>query len=288
MALVCSCEKKIDIPEVDHEPRLVVLAELHKGGVEAYVSNSVARDAVVPDPISNAEVTLIDQDQNRNTLSYNSAAERYFNANIFPLPGNEYQLEISHPDFPFAKAKAIMPSQLKIDSMTAAFQGITLIPNNPDGELWNYELTVFLNEVSEQVAYLSLSLFSETKITTDSTSMIQPSFGTSLIGEGLETNGLNFGEYLLRTLDQEVATNRSFKIFASFFITQENMSPHKIGFTIQTVSTEKQQFINFIDNQSLFGSDIFILDPLEIQGNIENGYGLFEAFSSDQIEKLIE
>ena len=59
LAFLIGCEKPIDIPEVEHESQLIVLAELHQGGIEASVSKSVSRNAAPPAPITDAEVTAV-------------------------------------------------------------------------------------------------------------------------------------------------------------------------------------------------------------------------------------
>lgn len=282
-----SCTKPIELPEVDHDPKLAVFADIYRGGVRAIVSNSVSRNSGPPEYLSDAEVILKNEGGDSYLINFDPSSQIYLLDSIPSIPGETYQLEINHPNFPNVSAITCIPAPISIDSMEVNFIGKRPFNFGVNGTIWSYEFTIYLKEIGTKTPFLSLISSSLMKtIAPDSTVTYSNSSSTNFSGEGID---FSFGSVtLLDTSPQRVIATKSFTFVGEYYIFEENQFLHEVTIDISTVSIEKQQFLSFIDNQTFIGNDLFILDPIEIEGNIENGYGLFEAFTSDSVTKMIE
>ncbi len=282
-----SCTKQIELPEVNHDPKLAVFAEIHNGSVRAFVSNSVLRDDTPPDYLFDAEVILKNEVGDSNLLNFESVSETYWLDNLSTMPGENYQLKVKHADYPTVSAITSIPAPVSIDSMEVSFIGKRPFDFDGNGTVWLYEFKIYLKEIGAGTPFLSLlPSYTSKTIAPDSTVTYSNNSGTNISGEGI--NFSSTAGYLLDTSPQRIIDSKTFSFIGEYYIFEENTFLHEVRINLGTVSDERQRFLSFVENQSFLGEDLFILDPFQVEGNIENGYGLFDAFVSDDVSVVIE
>ncbi len=117
-----ACEKVIDIELDDAEPRIVIQGEIWEGTNDVSINIKETRSFYTQEEqniITDAMVTLYDQDMNAVTLEHQSNGD-YTSSNYTATVGQNYTLEVNVGDKTY-QAVSQMPTPVALDSLTSEF-----------------------------------------------------------------------------------------------------------------------------------------------------------------------
>jgi hypothetical protein len=278
VAAGCENERLVDLPE--HTPRLVVHGYVETGErFEIAVGRSFRADIVVTidsTEIRNATVVLYENGVLKDTLDYNIPHRRYYSTGVTPVPGNTYRLVVSAPGFETAESTVTAPfpvptTELRyVRGTRMSLEGtimddVTFKFNDPPGEE-NYYLARL--ETSGNIIS-SFCVYSYDPVVERYQSDVNPFEANNCI----DNFAIQFADRLFNGQSKEISVS------ASSATLTPNTDPfvgrvYRPYLTRYSVSKEFYQYVKSEIRLDLSSSDPFA-QPVTIQGNIRNGYGMF-------------
>ncbi len=277
-----------DLPE--HPPRLVVHAFFTSDGVwTAHVGSSSWILQPVPAPdrraVADAKVELLAGDRVVGELEFNDAAQVYVFGDSTLQAGETYSLQVSAPGFAPIRATDAVPRPVQTSilsyrtssrpgSETTRDYSIKLEIQDPPGEANYYQISMYRiytgRGASRSEVYLS---------TKDPSIMADNNVdGSPLEGGGFEGDAPYFRDTLFDGKTHEIELSRDL-----------DGDPDPSGTYLQVLYIS-EAYYEYLKSARLhdFTRDNPFAEPLNVYGNVENGYGIFAGYSSQTFELTLE
>ena len=290
-----------DLPE--HPPRLVLHAFFTSdGGWTAHVGRSSwilesvpAHDRRARRAVADAEVELLAGDRVVGELEFNDAAQVYVFGDSTLQAGETYSLQVSAPGFAPIRATDAVPRPVQTSilsyrtssrpgSETTRDYSIKLEIQDPPGEANYYQISMYRiytgRGASRSEVYLS---------TKDPSILADNSVdGSPFEGGNFEGSAPYFRDTLFegRTHEIELSTDFDSEIqLAGDFDSEPDLS----GIHLQVLHIS-EAYYEYLKSARLhdYTRDNPFAEPLNVYGNVENGYGIFAGYSSQTFELTLE
>ena len=290
-----------DLPE--HPPRLVLHAFFTSdGGWTAHVGRSSwilesvpAHDRRAGRAVADAKVELLAGDRVVGELEFNDAAQVYVFGDSTLQAGETYSLQVSAPGFAPIRATDAVPRPVQTSilsyrtssrpgSETTRDYSIKLEIQDPPGEANYYQISMYRiytgRGASRSEVYLS---------TKDPSIMADNNVDGSPLEEGgFEGSAPYFRDTLFegRAHEIELSTDFDSEIqLAGDFDSEPDLS----GIHLQVLHIG-EAYYEYLKSARLhdFTRDNPFAEPLNVYGNVENGYGIFAGYSSQTFELTLE
>ena len=302
LTALCACEQVIEPDLPEHPPRLVVHALFTSDGAwTAHVGRSfgILEPQSVPGrrAVADAEVELLAGDRVVGELEFNDAAQVYVFGDSALQAGETYSLQVSAPGFAPIRATDTVPKPVQTsvlsyrafassrsDSGDSVEFSLKLEIQDPPGEENYYQVSlyrVFAGRGASRVGY-SFS-------TKDPSIMADNNVDGSPLEEGgFEGDAPYFRDTLFdgRTHEIELSSDFDSEIqLASDFDSEPDLS----GMYLQVLHIS-EAYYEYLKSARLhdFTRDNPFAEPLNVYGNVENGYGIFAGYSSRTFELTLE
>ena len=287
-----------DLPE--HPPRLVLHAFFTSDGAwTAHVGRSfgILEPQSVPGrrAVADAEVELLAGDRVAGELEFNDAAQVYVFGDSALQAGETYSLQVSAPGFAPIRATDTVPKPVQTSilsyrtssrpgSETTRDYSIKLEIQDPPGEANYYQISMYRiytgRGASRSEVYLS---------TKDPSILADNSVDGSPFEEGnFEGSAPYFRDTLFegRAHEIELSTDFDSEIqLAGDFDSEPDLS----GMYLQVLHIS-EAYYEYLKSARLhdFTRDNPFAEPLNVYGNVENGYGIFAGYSSRTFELTLD
>ncbi len=282
--LIFSCREPIDFPRPAHQPELAVLAQMDQEGASVFLTETLdSRDNSQSPLVADAAVRILNG-SNEYPLPYDTGVAQYQSFDLIPESGKSYDLIIEKEGFGTLKSSVVMPPPVAIE--------------NIEIELFD---SIFLDTSRSRLSYLfSLELDDEFaapdfyEITTnfggftsieinDTTSVLA---STRLFPNILPAKDSNPIELEKNSIFFVEGGKSSFIEFIAEFDFGKEEYAEKVSITLKSTTLDRFNFRSSQIAQQNADDDIeFILNPILIQSNIENGHGFFEVAHIVTIDK---
>lgn len=236
--------------------------------------------------IENATIKIFNEYELVESINSPDSDNWYRSPDNTPIAENEYSIEVSSPDFESVVfAKEVLPGPVSI-SVTDVFNIDTLFDQYySDGDLrknWGYargKMNVSFSDPPEEENFYELSIFWYDTIFTDAEH--------STIDD-IKTRRLNLSTEDISARDDE--SNKKNLLFTDQFFNAQNYQlmvdfidkkafrDKKCIVQLVTLSRSGYLYRSSIDDFKEASKDPFS-EPVQIYGNIENGLGIFAAYS---------
>ena len=288
-----ACEQVIEPDLPDHRPRLVLHAFFTSDGVwTAHVGRSsgileLQLGAHERPVVADAEVELLAGDEGVGELEFKDAAQAYVFGDGTLQAGETYSLQVSAPGFEAIRATDTLPKPVptsilwfRAPASSRSGSGgsggfsVKLEIEDPPGEENYYQVSlyrVFAGRGASRVEY-SFS-------TNDPSILADNSVDGSPIEEGeVEGDAPYFKDTLFdgRTHRIELSSNL-------------DDDPDPSGTYLQVLYIS-EAFYEYLKSSRIhdYTRENPFAEPLNVQGNVENGYGIFAGYSSQTFELTLD
>jgi len=279
-----SCEelfttvREIDIPE--HDKKLSINAVLSGDSIRMFISHSKEIDDDSPYEGIDAEVSLLESGSEILSFEYNNTDKNHFVAskklNTTIKEGTEYTIIVDSKKFGTVKSSEIAPKspvvkELNFDETLiqgeyGEYHKFDFVLKDEKGVDNYYIIRLSLTGLSNYESYLSA-------LTND------PQIKDIYIRDDLSNNYYFSGSSFLVSDKSFDGINRKFSFEIEEPYTGSDDEKYKIIMEIQAVTRSYYNFI--ISRQQAADSyENPFAEPVAVVGNIENGYGIFNIFSS--------
>jgi hypothetical protein len=275
----CETERFVNLPE--HEPRLVVHGYVETGKpFSIAVGRSFRADIVTTldtTYVKNATVVLYENGVFRDTLDYHVLQHRYVSAsNVTPSPGNTYRLTVSAPGFDSVESIVTAPFPIP----TTGFHYIRGSRISLDGTLMDDVVFQFNDPPGEENYYLArletsgniisnFCVFSYDPAVEKYQSDVNPFEANNCI----DNYAIQFADRFFNGQSKEISVSGA-SVTLGGYTDPISGQVHRSYLTRFSVSKEFYQYVKSEIRLDLSSSDPFA-QPVRIQGNIRNGYGMF-------------
>lgn len=294
---VSACNQPVEIELPPHQSRMVVNAVLvHNQPVALYISKSIGvLDNTLPDDrvVTDANALLFEgttpyparylDTTITDTLGNEFPLPKYYYSQLRPQAGNNYRIEVTHPDYPEATASAALPTIPEISEIVFTLN----VFQNPQAN-WMHELTFKINDAPASQDWYHLfgsALFQDT---TRANSPINGKPFAIEVSSGLAKipieGGVLFSDELFDGQSQTLSFFGHFNENVGF----ENEVLIGLAVELRHVNKEYYDYYYFLpENQETQESQsgFFAKDPVTLRSNVSGGYGIFtaHAFSRDTL-----
>lgn len=292
-----ACEKVIEIDIEDAKIKIVANSIIEPDSI---VRVNVTRSRHILDnasiiPLNDAEVKLFENDILVGTLVYTSRGN--FEIDYYPQIGNEYRIELTHPDFDDVSANTIIPQRVTINDID------TLKTFNEDGyEVYNFYVNFTDPENQENYYYLSMynkfmaEIWDENLITYDTlyvgpdTTIVDITQGGYRYSEIIErlyfdSDDLIFEEYHPggngRIFSDEIIDGNSYTLKASVNHWSFYSDSNNVIIELHTINKDLYRYLTSYSRHNYSSGDPFA-EPINVFTNISNGIGIFGGSSVDK------
>ena len=292
-----------DLPE--HPPRLVLHAFFTSdGGWTAHVGRSSwilesvpAHDRRARRAVADAEVELLAGDRVVGELEFNDAAQVYVFGDSTLQAGETYSLQVSAPGFETIRATDTVPKPVP----TSVLSYRALASSRSDsGDSVEFSLKLEIQDPPGEENYYQVSMYriytgrgasrSEVYLSTKDPSILADNSVDGLPFEegNFEGSAPYFRDTLFdgRTHEIELSTDFDSEIqLAGDFDSEPDLS----GIHLQVLHIS-EAYYEYLKSARLhdFTRDNPFAEPLNVYGNVENGYGIFAGYSSRTFELTLE
>ena len=288
-----ACEQVIEPDLPDHDPRLVVHALFTSdGGWSAHVGRSSGileplsyRDRSVAD----AAVELLAGERIVSELRFNEAARVYVFEDGALQAGETYSLQVSAPGFETVRATDTVPAPVptSLRPGTRGDLSIELEIQDPPGEENFYQVSLYQVFTGRGATRLEGTLS-----TRDPSIMADNSVDESPFEEGtFEGRAPYFRDTLFDGRTHEIELTYTGAWVEGGRILQEEDDLEHAGFTAYLqVLYISETYYEYLKTARLHDEtrENPFAEPLNVYGNVENGYGIFAGYSSRTFEFAIE
>jgi len=278
-----SCEemfttvREIDIPE--HDKKLSINTVLSGDSIRMVISHSKQIDDDSPYEGIDAEVSLLESGSEILSFEYNNTDNQHIIAykklNTTIKEGTEYTIIVDSKKFGTAKSSEIAPKSPAVKELNF---DETLIQGQYD-EYYKFD---FVIEDEKGIDNYYLIKFSMKGLSNRSylyTSTKDPQINSIYIQDDLSDNYYFSGSSFLVSDKSFDGINRKLSFEIEEPYTGSNVKKYKIIMEVQAVT---KSYYNFIISrqQAIDSNENPFAEPVAVVGNIENGYGVFNIFSS--------
>lgn len=312
-----ACETVVEV-DILQEPSKLVVNSLMRTDQPVSAQVSLSKSVLDNSDLSSvagAEVVLLEEGTVVATLeeNENTSISGFYTSSFLPTAGNNYTLQVGKSGYESVEANAYIPPPIPIQSIsydTSVFintyqdgdttivdrainiDEIRLTFNDPAGEKNYYEIgllrysTQYIYQHDEQGNIVFDSL--NNPVIIDSTQNLFPGRLASddpLLNSGdsfLEDGGSVYNSYF--TFSDDFINGKSytfrFQPDGDFFHNQSDENRYVV--TLHTISEEQYLYFNSSDLQNETVGNPFA-EPTPVYNNVENGFGIFAGYSSDQV-----
>ena len=312
-----ACETVVDVDIPRESSKLVVNSVI---GTDQPVSAQVSLSKSVLDNsnlpyVTGAEVVLLEEGTVVATLEedVNAVSSGIYTSSFSPVSGKNYTLQVSKSGYEPVEASTHIPSPIPIQAVsydttiyTSSYQdGDSVIVNrvvdideirltfsDPPGEKNYYEITVlqyyteYVYQYDEEGYVLYDSLYNP--IVIDSLPRFSTLYLTSndpVLSGGddfLEGSDSFYGDAF--TFSDDIINGKSytfrFQPDGGYFNNRSDENRYVI--VLRTISEEQYLYFSSVQLQNEAYGNPFA-EPTQVYNNIENGFGIFAGYSSDQV-----
>jgi hypothetical protein len=270
LGLMQSCEKEIKFKD-DDSKSLLVLNCIMKAGDSISVSLSKSFSTIGDQNVGDLTITthaslkLIDETTGATFVTNQIGADNNYHFQAVAVAGHTYGIEVTHPDYPTASARLEFPqkimisswdtSQISIDQSQFSFQF-----NDPAGE--NY--------------------YGISRVMFDQTMESEYEVGFNVKGIlNLEEN--YWYQNVLFSDDQLISSNPMIDL--SFWFVQDTSSTGGTNtYTVRFSTISKELYLYAKSSVKIQENEYNpFAEPVRIYSNIENGYGIFAGYATDEV-----
>lgn len=296
--LLTSCTKELKIDLRNEQSKMVVnglinnTEPLHVSVTESFVANEDTKISEIAD----AEVNVFANGQFVEQLIYQQNSTEdvgVFVASFVPQPATDYQIEIEHPNYDPATAKAQLPPAVELEAVAVNFGGGNTYPfsfqiNPPVGQQYFYLKMYF-------AGYVVDSITQERTYQGDFVAEIPA--GTLPRAERYLDNGYIFPYDVTGTQPIQISgvaklgnANRQ-----GVNLTQEEqairdqiqLDTTQLNIHLQTLTPDAYRF--YSSNAKPLQQDAdFFTESSSVFGNIENGLGIFAGIYVSEVAAEVE
>ncbi len=274
---VLSCEKTIFVDTPDGDNKIVMNGIITPDyGLWLNLSSSISPSepqATSYKPITNGTVTYFKSDSLVNTISQNSSGN-YYDTTYLPEPGVPYNIQVTAPGLPQASARVTIPDPVPIREFetTAIIREEGNINNGyhteidffidfsieDPGSAWNhYMLGIY---------YLDEGQYQPLKADTEDLRM------NIYIKDGVKILAWDDQEFNGQTGD--------FTVF--FRLSQPDGFETRFRFVLYSIDGDYFKYLkSYSQNFTVLNEDALLFEAVPVYSNIEGGYGIVAAVSSD-------
>lgn len=278
--LFLACDISIPLPETEVEPVIVANSFFSPDSIwQVHLTKSFAlREAGQVEFVSDGLVTIMDLDNNQIIQLTYQQDGIYTSTEMLPVVNKKYQLSTQVDGFETVQAINQIPSPFTASLTGSSFINYRSRPgylfdleivDNPVAEnFYLVEITYLLEKdgrlFSEKAGHFSLDINSDNELVEIDHTALKQSYlpDTHFNGETYATQ-IGASSLLLNdlaTLDQLTAI-----------------------ITIKSISSEGYQHTKTVETFE-FGDSFSSPEPIKIFSNIDNGFGIFAGFVTQQIE----
>ncbi len=300
LSLLTACEEPVDL--IDFEERLAVTCQFSPGEpFNVYVSKSL-------DPLSNQDIDFLDYLDTANVTIYQGDAilceipyqpaanypnDRFLNESCWGEVGIPYTLRVSAPGFEEVFATDVIPSKTEINSFEMSDLEVELLSDGVANFQFNTKLILGATKNTENY-YLLNFIYEEIpfQVLGNDTIFDQTGEYIALELESLEGNPpslKDFDEKLGAILFSNESSN---PLELNFQLNTPNGIPpmelfDQVYVNLKTVS-KSYYYYHLQLSRQLLQKDTFLVNPVILADNIENGYGIFAGYQLTKDSILIE
>lgn len=261
-AILSSCERDADLSKINTEQRLVVNALINnRESLSFQLTKSVAlTEENNIQNVTNAQVYLIDEADNRMKLNYNPLTERYV-LGFVPLAGRSYSLLIAAPGFQQIESKTILPGA-----------GLSNKPTWKDSTAWDKDgfplgsLFIPINDDASRENYYRVSINYWNSTSAEWVPLKISSSDPIIVEDAIQNKD---GSIVIN--DEQF--NGKFKTFN--FQTPFGFTGQNPKFLIKTENLSKEYYDYFRSLDRYTEASGFFDEPTAVFTNIRNGLGIF-------------
>lgn len=292
--ILASCETVVDIDVPQESPSLVVNGHLNtdSSSISFHLSKT---DFILSESdfesISGANVAL--KENGEEVGSFRETADGVYSSDVAPVMGNTYELTVAKEGFNTVTAIGNIPNEtIEIIDVSVEevdrdgfFENLVKVKIKDPGEVSNfYEVGIFsyepvydfetgeLNEEDSVINFVYLEL--EGTEFEDS----PEKFGNTVLVEDLFFNGLEYEFNLLVN---------SYYFSGDPFFDDDDDDEKTLYVTVRNTSEDYYEYVRSVKIQNWNDGDPFA-EPVIVEGNIQNGFGIFAGFTSNTEKIEIE
>ena len=282
--LFFSCREPIDFPRPAHQPELAVFAQMDQEGVSVFLTETLdSRDNSQLPLVDDAEVKISNESK-EYSLPYNFGIDQYQSFDLTPESGKSYELTIRKEGFETLKSTVVMPPPIAIENIEIElFDSIVLDTNR---RRLSYLFSLELDEefASPDFYEINTNFGGITRIEINDTTSILAT--TRLFPNILPAKDSNPIELENNNIFFVEGGKSSVIEFIAEFDFQKEGFAEKVNINLKATTLDRFNFRSSQLAQQTTDDDAsFLLEPVSIQSNIENGHGLFEASYIVTIDK---
>ncbi|MDA3818654.1 MAG: DUF4249 domain-containing protein [Prolixibacteraceae bacterium] len=300
MGCFFSCTQEIEISLPPQQSSLVVYSTLVPFTLpipkSLYINIGDTRQMndTTNNNVSNAQVLLKCNGSITDTLNYNSSLGYYPINSFYPKQGDSLSVEVDCDGYEKVYANTVVPSKVCItdtvitpiaffDETGSAFSELAVSFIDPADEINYYELAI------TQVTYSYNTPDNYYRLRTNDNIIISESYYPSKLHiDAKSPRSLLFSDQSFN------GESRTFKVYYTppqRESEERYISPHYISVHLRNVTEAYYRFktsflhhsYNNIEN-ILYGMG----EPINVESNVENGFGLFAAFNNDIVTLRVE
>lgn len=271
-----SCETIIEVDLPEHKPQLAVNSTFSPDSLWIVNLSSTVGigDSEDPKIIENGTVLVSADGAPADTFAYFSDGFYIHPRALIgegPVPGVNYEVVANAPGFPEARSTNRIPVPVEVNSAS------TRISNIAGGGDENSEITLSFDDPAGKNYYFLAVLVDDSLFGQDRFPINLESNNPALNATPLYSE-YNFQGLLFSDLSFEGRTAEITAI--SFFYNLDSIS------TTLVLGTLSEDYFKYAQTYSSFFENQFnpFAEPVRIHNNVENGYGIFAGFSTDEYE----
>ncbi|MCI5081535.1 MAG: DUF4249 domain-containing protein [Saprospiraceae bacterium] len=265
-----ACETTLEIELPEYSPQLVVHHYWNNNSDKVIVTVTQSVGLLENNNFENVEGATINLFEN-NELLYSFESGNFPNSTVPPIPGNQYRLTVSHPNFEDVEAVQTMPEPVDVLS-----QRLKIVEQPGDFGENIMEIRLEMEPTDER-KYFEIGLFVSPKGSNNS---------WSLYPTEEQINGsINYNDLLLVTNASITESNRT--LLARFYENNFNEEEYDYYLIFRTVSEERYLYQRAVTAQNNAEDNPFS-EPVSIFSNINNGLGIFGLGYEERFDLIPE
>ena len=293
LAALCACEQVIEPDLPEHRPRLVLHAFFTNDGVWwAHVGRSfpILELQLTADgrpAVADAAVALLAGDRVVGELEFDDAAQEYVFGDSALQAGETYSLRVSAPGFETVRATDAVP--MPVPTSVLSYRALAS-SRSGSGDRVEFSLELEIEDPPGEANYYQISLYrvftgrgaSRLYLSTNDPSIIADNNvdGSPLEEGGFEGDAPYFRDTLFDGMTREIELSHDLG---------RDPGPDPSGMYLQVLYIS-EAYYQYLKTARLHDDtqDNPFAEPLNVYGNVENGYGIFAGYSSRTFELTLE
>ena len=295
LAALCACEQVIEPDLPEHRPRLVLHAIFTNDGVwSAHVGRSfpileLQLTASERPAVADAAVALLAGDRVVGDLEFDDAAQAYVFGDSALQAGKTYSLRVSAPGFETVRATDAVP--MPVPTSVLSYRAIAS-SRSGSGDRVEFSLELEIEDPPGEENYYQVSLYRV--FAGRGASRIELSFSTKdpsiLADNNVDGSPLEEGKFegYAPYFRDTLFDGRTREIELSHDLGRDP-DPDPSGMYLQVLYIS-EAYYQYLKTARLHDDTLAnpFAEPLNVYGNVENGYGIFAGYSSRTFELALE